>query len=233
MDPYSKFWESMTIEEAYAQAGTFMELCHINVKFLKGIYDHTAYHCGPVDEETVPLLENLCLLNSLGCYTFNGQPPDSAIQQNSDHSIIWRCLQSRGYLDFFIPKRFSEDLRTFLAPHENVFYAIDDGESIYSTFSIPERERFPLHREALIIASGFEVSSDTFKTANWKNTLCSSIPSDFFDPESEIELHENAGLDRRILDDCAICVLATRDFDSKVSLELLMIEFMYSTFKGV
>ena len=227
---YDEWCASKTIEEAYQSTETFQELCNINIKFLQGFYDHTAYHVGPVDEETVPLLENLCLLNSLGCYTYNGQPTVSIIRQDQGHSVIWRCFQSRGYLDFFIQKKHVPALCTFLNETHGIYYAIDQGGYFINTIPINEGQRFPLHREALILASGFEVTQDTFKTAQWKKSWGASIPYGFCEREVEIDLHVDSGLDEKILEECATVVLTTRDFDSKVSLEMLMIEFMYSTF---
>jgi hypothetical protein len=226
---YDEWCESRTIEDEYQDAKTFRELCNINVKFLKGIYDHSAYHMGPVDEETVPLVQNLCLLNSLGCYTFNGQPSRSFVKRDGDHSVIWRCYQSRGYLDFFISDEHVSRLKDFLST-KDVYYAIESSDTVWSTIPIKEGQRFPLHREALIVASGFDVTQDTFKTAHWKKSWGASIPYTLVNTQEEIDLHVEAGVDEKIFKECATVVVTTKDFASHVSLEMMMIEFMYSTF---
>ena len=63
-----------TVEEEYENVKTFDDLLKINIKFLNGTYDHTCYYCTKINDETLPLVDNLKIINKLGFYTYDGQP---------------------------------------------------------------------------------------------------------------------------------------------------------------
>ncbi len=83
-----------------------------------------------------------------------------------------------------------------------------------------------MYSEATIFACGFEVTEDTFKTAKWEKTIGSSISKRYC---NAIEV---GVLNEQVIKQCSKCVVVTREFGSKASIEKKMIEFMYSTFKG-
>jgi len=64
----------MCILDTYKQITTFEEFQTLNLAFLKGEITETIYSCGPVEEETLPLLPSLIKLNELGFITLDSQP---------------------------------------------------------------------------------------------------------------------------------------------------------------
>lgn len=236
-----------TIEDAYRAAKSFDDLCRINVQFLNGTYDHTAYHCGPVDDETIPLLDDLCLVNSLGFYTYSGQPSDCDMEQSCKSPCIWKCWQSRGYLNGFIDNKYIDDLRYYLdykKESNGVYYSIEYSDLTYEntipfqTYTYPNGKKSKLyktHRISWISASGFTMTEDDVKknichnVTNWEYPGVGAHLSEYSCEHNElIDLHIDCGVDTTIFKNCASVQLVTRDFDSSLSLEKLIIDFFVS-----
>lgn len=60
--------------QAYTKAHTPQQLAAATIGFLRGETDQTPAHLGPIDEETVCLVEDLVRINELGFITDNSQP---------------------------------------------------------------------------------------------------------------------------------------------------------------
>lgn len=246
--------EALTIEDAYANAKTYQDMCDINVLFLEGVYDHTAYHCGPVDSETVPLLTDLCTLNKLGMYTYCGQPSTNDImlvartekeKEKHENVKVWTCYQQRGFIDGFVLAEHLPALKTYLKEQDGVYYFFDYPDSSTETNipfvqkkkihnSIAPYKCFPLARYANLATSGFDI------TPEMKDHVAATIKDDAWDVEGccmtehgcdlqeEIDLHTGECVDPRIFDKCAAIKIVGRDYNSSVSLEKLMIDFFLS-----
>jgi hypothetical protein len=205
-----------TIEKAYYSAKTYQDLCDINVKFLQGVYDHTAYHGAPVNSETIPLLGDLCRLNALGMHTFSGQPATSTFTE-TPYKLVY-CHQQRSYLEGFIENKHTSSLKELLDNCDDVYYFIQYPDGSTAT-NIPFKNKmFRLHRDAYI--------SPHDHIIQWTGSVGAAFSEDGMDfLEEEKELMTDAGVKAEILEDCAVVALATRDFNSPVSLEKLMIAF--------
>ena len=208
-----------TIEQAYYSAKTYQDLCDINVKFLQGVYDHTAYHGAPVNSETIPLLGDLCRLNALGMHTFSGQPATSTFTETPCKAVY--CHQQRSYLEGFIKNKYTSSLKEILDNCDDVYYFIQYPDGSTAT-NIPFKNKmFRLHRDAYI--------SPRDHIIQWTGSVGAAFSEDGMDfLEEEKELMTDAGVKAEILEDCAVVALATRDFNSPVSLEKLMIAFFLS-----
>jgi len=184
----------MSIEEAYHCAETFQDLCDINVLFLQGVYDYTAYHCGPVDTETIPLLDDLCKLNKLGFYTHEGQPSTSDT-----------CFQQRGYLDAIVQSKHIPALKAHLE-NSDLFYLFDfNGDT---ETNIPfEKGVYKLNRTSY--NGGL----------TWETSCYTNIHDDCYMLEEQITLHRDYGVDPDLFKDCIGVTLVVREFNSSVSIE--------------
>ena len=241
-----------TIEDEYSDAKTFQDLRDINVKFLKGIYDHTAYHGGPVDSETIPLLDDLCRLNTLGAYTFCGQPGLCTFREVRKIPIrdddikkgiisVFECHQQRAYLDMFIERKYIRSFKSYLKTFykHDVYYFIDydDDYDIIDT-NIPytvdpdsknKSKMFHMHRTAHIAIQGFKINEEMYKhilptITNWTKGTGACISSDYTLYADEIkDLHSYCNAE--VFKDCIGLVLVTSEYDSSISLEKLMIDF--------
>jgi hypothetical protein len=225
-----------TIEDAYKAANTYEDMCMINVKFLKGVYTHTAYHVGPVNTETIPLLDDLCKLNVLGLYTYNGQPSSTTVDDSYSTNVV-HYYQTRGYLDALIQNKYISMLKIFLDLHYDcVYYFFEHTDGATET-NIPFVDStihgsidYPLSRKATIITSGFTVTPimHDMIAANvnmWNDGGDACIPEFGCDLQEQIQLHELEGVNPDVFNDCTAVVLVTRDYNSSVSLEKLMLEF--------
>jgi hypothetical protein len=114
----------------YSKMKTFQQLCDSNVAFLNGEYGETFYHNGSVDDETIPLLDDLKRINKLGFISMDGQPAKLADEESEE-------LQ-RSYLSgIFKNYKTTEEFVQYINDHnvrdpENfiffVLYSFDKGE---------------------------------------------------------------------------------------------------------
>jgi hypothetical protein len=79
---------------------TFQELIDANVQFLEGKIHRTPYHCAPVDDETLPMIDDLVKLNKLGCITITSQP---AVDETYYKNQKWLQLQQKSFLEGYMP----------------------------------------------------------------------------------------------------------------------------------
>ena len=221
-----------TIEQAYKAANTYQDLCDINVKFLEGVYDHTAYHGSPVCSETIPLLGDLRKLNALGMHTLCGQPTSSAFTEveSSDARVkLLRCHQQRAYMEGFVENKHTHALKEYLDKSDTVYYSILYPDNNRDTnFPYGKEGYYPLHREAHITLPDTKELYDHIEdTIVWTEGLCggAAIGDWVIDDMEDKEFLVENGVKESLLDDCAVVVLAVRDYKSPVSLEKLMIDF--------
>lgn len=224
-----------TIEDAYRTAETFQDVCDINILFLQGVYDHTAYHCAKVDEETIPLLDDLVHLNKRGLYTFNGQPAINEIMEQCvfHKTYTWTCLQQRGYLDALIQAKYMPALKIYLdEQYKNGIYYMFEYPSGRIECNIPfgRMKSYPLYRTAHIVSGGFSITKEMYElmtpTINdWQISYNTSIGKYTHELKHQVELHEYAGINPEIFKDCGMITLTTRDFYAKASLEKCMLKF--------
>lgn len=94
----------------YSKMKTFDELCNSNVEFLNGKYTETFYHLGPVDEETIPLLDDLRRINKLGFFSTEGQPAKLADQESDE-------IQRSYLMGFFKNYKTTEEFIKYINDH--------------------------------------------------------------------------------------------------------------------
>ena len=236
-----------TIEDAYAAATSYKDMCAINVQFLSGVYDHTAYHRGPVADETHPLLDDLRFLNKLGMYTFNGQPGMSMLTLNGpvhtdldtdSKPKIWHAFQQRAYIEGFVQNKYIQRLTTYLDSLHNdgIYYQIEYPDCVFNS-NIPfttnnpksTAQSYVLNHSAYIAASGFTIVPEMHThilshIEKWQSGG-TSISTYGVGLEDQIDFHIAEGMNPSIFQDCVAVTLTTRDFNSHMSLEKIMIQF--------
>lgn len=86
---YLKLWRA---------AEDFSDLLVLNQKFLLGEIPETPYHCGPIDDETIPLVESLLRLHDFQLLTDNSQPYEHKrpFRLGDD----WAEYEQRPYVSF-------------------------------------------------------------------------------------------------------------------------------------
>lgn len=60
--------------DPWVSVSNFNELLNTNLLFIEGKIPRTPYHCGPLNDETTPLIESLKKMHSYGMMTTGGQP---------------------------------------------------------------------------------------------------------------------------------------------------------------
>lgn len=111
---------------------TYKQLLDTNIKFLKGEIEETPYHGGPVDTETLPLLEDLVMLNEKGFFTVSSQPSmktkvfvDKTWKKNG---IIqgnwWYESEQKSYVEGYIPKDQLSEFQSFIKKTSECYYEV-------------------------------------------------------------------------------------------------------------
>lgn len=80
-------------------AKDFSDLITLNQKFLLGHIPETPFHCGPIDEETIPLVPGLLELHKFGLFTIGSQPYEQVINESTKG---YDECQQRPYVAFII-----------------------------------------------------------------------------------------------------------------------------------
>ena len=207
-----------TIEEEYSLVKNFDDFIKTNIKFLNGIYDHTAYHYAPVNDETIPLLYDLKIVNKLGFFTHNGQPNNNNERfMDFNGCGIYECYQQRGYLEGYIEIKNIKNLKKYLEPNLDIYYSIEYPDELFIT-NIPfQNKHFSLNRSIHYIKN----SNKIINLEEWKYGW-TSIPERLIRFENDILFNDNI---KDILNNCIHLTLVTKDFDSEINLEKLMITY--------
>jgi len=102
---------------------TFEDLIEYNLKFLNGEIKETFYHCGPVDEETIPLLDNLKKINRFGFLSINGQPGLLEYDIYSDYVSNYVDTEQKSWIEgYMIFGLNSIKLELFLSKNPDIYY---------------------------------------------------------------------------------------------------------------
>lgn len=123
-----------SFEPNFINIKTFDELIEYNLKFLNGDISYTFYHGGPVDSETIPLLDNLKLINRYGFVSTGGQPSlctkpefiSKTWQYNGEtYGNWWVKLQQKSYICGYIEDtKKNKKLINFLFKHKKIYTTV-------------------------------------------------------------------------------------------------------------
>ena len=145
---------------------SFDDLINNNIEFIKGNIKETIYHLGPLDEETLPHVDELININNAGYLTVESQP-----------GLVSENLLQRGYLKFYTHNKNLSKVKNFIDfnknyniiiynyPFDSILYqnfsttnnfievlTVDEGE-IYST--VDSENTFELEEYSSIINQGY------------------------------------------------------------------------------
>jgi hypothetical protein len=210
-DKYDKYF-SVQVSEL-----SFEQLIEYNLKFLNGDLRKTFYHGGPVNEETLPLLDKLKAINSFGFFTMDGQPSlcigpafDSGTWDayGIPQGNWWYKIEQKGYLVGFIEKSISnKNLIKHLLRNDKVHISIASKDGKYVT-NFPNSEMYNVTRR----------STRKSESENWsKWLLFTNIPNEHHFEEHNI----------KALDDCLFIKIAVKNY-CEDSLEDILLNY-YNT----
>ena len=113
---------------------TFTDLQYIYIKFLKGEIRISPDQYGPVNSETIPLLNDLVKINKLGFITTSGQPSKCQYEIFSDNSF--KSYEQKGYITGFLEHEHLKSFSEYMEHQQHFFYSILNysNETIIDTF---------------------------------------------------------------------------------------------------
>jgi len=88
-------------EKLWRAAEDLSHLCELNRKFLLGEIPETPYHGGPIDPETIPLVESLLKLHDFQLVADSSQPYEHSAFKLGEE---WIERQQRPFVSFIMPR---------------------------------------------------------------------------------------------------------------------------------
>ena len=143
-------------ESVFSSVKSYDDLIKANVAFLQGKVRRTPYHCGPIDNETIPLVEDLVKINNYGFISTNGQPSQiiGPFIRNFETPMNYNppnvCIGEREILYLqkphiigYLPKKYVHSFIDFMRNHEDFYYRIigEPMVTIASTYPINSTEK--------------------------------------------------------------------------------------------
>ena len=80
----------------------FDRLVELNRKYLEGDIETTPCHCGPIDDETAPLVDDLLKLHEFKLLTIGSQPLENKECFWDETRNEWADYQQRPLLSFIM-----------------------------------------------------------------------------------------------------------------------------------
>jgi hypothetical protein len=108
---------------AYESAESIDDLKRMNIAFLKGELQATAYHFGPLLAESAPLVDKLVALNELDFLTTGSQPGGTFRSQGKvyEQRFYVEGVIPRKYLALFLQRMYTRCSSVFLCIQEKEF----------------------------------------------------------------------------------------------------------------
>jgi hypothetical protein len=104
---------------AYTSAESIEELKCMNIAFLRGEMQATAYHLGPLNAESSSLVDKLVQLNELDFITTNSQP-GGQFNNNVQRNYVYGILP-RKYISLFLKRMYTYCSSAFILILEKEF----------------------------------------------------------------------------------------------------------------
>jgi len=198
----------------------FQDFIKSNLLFLNGEYKQTAYHCGPVHEETIPILFNLKILNKLGMFTYDSEPPYSEERFIEINGYgYYELFQQRAYLEGYIENKNATKLKKFLDSQNDIYYSIEYSNFMDSTIPFENEKYFHLSR----IKNYIKDKNKIIDLTDWE--YCTPSISSYGNRRDNIDILFEEHIQKHILSNCISLLIVSKDFGTKINLQKLMIEY--------
>ena len=107
----------------------YSDLQEVYVKYLKGEIKFSPDQAGPVNHETIPLLDSLIKINELGLITVNGQP------SKCEYGVL-KSYEQKSYITGFMEKKYLQSFMEYVQNQNEFYYSLLNysNESIVDIF---------------------------------------------------------------------------------------------------
>lgn len=152
-------------DAVFAAVESYADLKYVNIAFLQGKVNYTPYHHGPIDTETVPLLDDLVRINAHGFISIEGQPATyhskfiaKTWEDNGTECGNWWYEEAqKPFIQGFMPV---EDIERFVSHMEryedSYFYMLVDCHGMIVADTFPELvynvTRIKMHPDKMMLA---------------------------------------------------------------------------------
>jgi hypothetical protein len=121
----------------FDNAKTYKDVVAANVLFLEGKLSRSPYHYGPIDEETVPIVNDLIRLNQCGFITVQSQPATSEVGFITKKWYVhgqqmgnwWHATEQRPFVEGYLPivelSRFLVFMKSQSGYYYNIYTMLD------------------------------------------------------------------------------------------------------------
>lgn len=208
----------------YRRIKTYKDLLKANVAFLRGKISETPYHLGPIDEETIPLVNDLVKINEAGFLSIEGQPalvetdfvektwkyPNGRIGGN-----WWYTIEQKPYICGFMPTSQLNPFLHFMKNKKDYYYQI-----VVNT--IPSQllaTTFPEERYNVTRSRSHKVKSELSRVKWTNDTNINNEPEE--DTRGNFDEYP---ICYKLLESTVYVIIAGREYN-KGSVETLLLEF--------
>lgn len=216
--------DNTEIDMMYKSVKTYKDLLNVNIKFLKGEIEQTLYHLAPVNEETIPLLDNLIRLNKLGYYTTGGQPALCEYNEQvkiEPNVVQYYSMEQKPFIEGLIEKKIVKKLTKFLKEQHDMYYLISYKNNKTET-NIPfGDDMYNMTREKS------HVDINMLKDEPWSEYT--NIPNIYQETETfydEAYYHHNEYPNIvKLIDKCYHLIVVGKEYGKDIQLEERLLEF--------
>jgi hypothetical protein len=215
---------------------TYRDLQDSNILFLEGGLNRTPYHHGPVDPETIPLLNDLVNINDLGFISVMGQPALNDVKfvdktwtipgSSQIRGNWWYQVMQRSFIEGYLPKAYLETFIEFMDTQPDYYYRVYDIQSgWFSSVRLVEiKDTFP---SSFFNITKERVSYDlqTLDQAQWE--YYSNITADMTPP---FDFSGYPNIVKVMIPHTVKIIISSRGYNSG-SVEQLLLNFFYSLHK--
>jgi hypothetical protein len=127
-------------DEVFKAAKSYADLKCVNIAFLQGKVHGTPHHLRPLDDETLPLVDDLVRINAHGFISISGQPASHGIDSCDDCGLGCRYeeWEQRPFLEGFMPRSDLDSFQSYMARFSGSYHYIvheyDVSLSVIATF---------------------------------------------------------------------------------------------------
>lgn len=219
---------------------SYRDLQDVNILFLQGVLKKTPYHYGPIDDETIPLLEKLVTINDLGFISVMGQPAldeikfvDRTWERNGQiYGNWWYHVQQKSMIEGYLPKAYVEEFIDFMSNQPDYYYRIYDIQIEKGWFGSKSIVLPVLHNampQQWVNITRDQVSKDAsnLHEADWEDHT--NIPSDMSPP---FDFRGYPNIENIMIPYTVKVVITSKEYNSG-SVEDVLLDFFYYLHKVI
>ena len=207
--------------DPYQNVRTYRDLIRANIAFLKGKLKRSPYHLGPIDAETLPLMESLVQINKYGFISIEGQPASHEIEYIPETKKYLEIRQKPYILGFMLKTKVA-NFEDFMKSQHGYDYRIYEFKRPSGTNQIRAHYLSGFTREHVSTQTRQATTRAGLKNAKWKSVTKTHALSKGYDPP--FVFHKYPNLVKLLIPRTVFVVVDGKTYN-RGSVENLLLDF--------